>query len=59
MSIRHENLLRIYAVTLTTPKLNGPSRLHILMEQRPALSLQDVLQSCEFLREERVSVSLQ
>lgn len=57
ISVRHDNLLSIYAVKLTTPQSSGPPRLAILMEQRPALTLRDVLEDCEALREERATVS--
>ncbi|KII86233.1 hypothetical protein PLICRDRAFT_114396 [Plicaturopsis crispa FD-325 SS-3] len=52
-SVRHENLLRTFAVKLSTPNSSSPPRLVILSEQRPSLSLQDVLQDCESLREDR------
>lgn len=55
ISVRHDNLLSIYAVKLTTPQSSGPPRLAILMEQRPALTLRDVLEDCEALREERAT----
>ncbi|EGN94241.1 hypothetical protein SERLA73DRAFT_126224 [Serpula lacrymans var. lacrymans S7.3] len=52
-NIRHPNLLSIFAVKLTMHHTNAPPRLIVLSEQRPALTLQDVLEDCECLREER------
>ncbi|KIK54868.1 hypothetical protein GYMLUDRAFT_206162 [Collybiopsis luxurians FD-317 M1] len=53
--IRHENVVRTLAVKLYLPNANAPSRLSILYEKPPALTLQDVLQDCNSLREERAS----
>ncbi|KIJ60152.1 hypothetical protein HYDPIDRAFT_139699 [Hydnomerulius pinastri MD-312] len=54
MNVRHPNLLSVLAVKLSFPHL-GPPRLTILSEQRPALTLQDVLEDCDRLREDRAS----
>jgi len=56
--IRHPNLLSVFAVKLNMPYSSGPQQLIILSEQGPALSLQDILEDCESLREERASVCL-
>lgn len=54
--IRHPNLLAVLAVKLTTPKSNDSPHLLVLTEQRPAVTLQDVLEDCDWLREDRASV---
>ncbi|KAG8220630.1 kinase-like domain-containing protein [Butyriboletus roseoflavus] len=54
MNVHHPNLLTVLAVKLSFPHL-GPPRLTILSEQRPALTLQDLLEDCDSLREDRVS----
>lgn len=56
MNVHHPNLLSVLAVKLNFPHLGCP-RLAILSEQRPALTLQDVLEDCDSLREDRASVS--
>ena len=56
ISIRHSKLLSIYAVKLNLPHSSGPPQLMVLMEQAPALTMHDVLQDCESLREDRASV---
>ncbi|KAJ8457370.1 hypothetical protein ONZ45_g18339 [Pleurotus djamor] len=53
-SIRHPNLISVLAVKLSTPS-NANAQLLILTEQRPAVSLEDLLEDCQNLREERVS----
>ncbi|KAG1764160.1 kinase-like domain-containing protein [Suillus placidus] len=53
--IQHPNLLSTFAVKLNFPYSGAPPRLTILSEQRPALTLQDVLEDCERLREDRAS----
>lgn len=55
MKVHHPNLLSVLAVKLSFPHI-GPPRLAILSEQRPALTLQDVLEDCDSLREDRASV---
>ncbi|KDQ25175.1 hypothetical protein PLEOSDRAFT_1066383 [Pleurotus ostreatus PC15] len=57
-AIRHPNLLSVLAVKLHLSHSQGPSQLVILTEQRPALSLQDILEDCQSLREERASAYL-
>lgn len=52
----HPNLLSVLAVKLTTPSHSTLPRLLILTEQRPSVTLQDVLEDCDWLREERASV---
>ncbi|KAH7923751.1 Serine/threonine-protein kinase [Leucogyrophana mollusca] len=54
ITVRHPNLLSVFAAKLSLPR-SGTPRLTILLEQRPALTLQDVLEDCECLREERAS----
>jgi translation initiation factor 2-alpha kinase 4 len=55
MKVHHPNLLSVLAVKLSFHHF-GRSRLAILSEQRPALTLQDVLEDCDGLREDRASV---
>lgn len=57
MKVHHPNLLSVLAVKLSFHHLGRP-RLTILSEQRPALTLQDVLEDCDSLREDRASVRL-
>ncbi|RDB27411.1 eIF-2-alpha kinase GCN2 [Hypsizygus marmoreus] len=54
-TIRHANHTSVFAVKLTQPHSSGPSQLMVLSEQPPPLTLQDVLEDCEFLREDRAS----
>ncbi|KAI6046986.1 kinase-like domain-containing protein [Pisolithus marmoratus] len=54
MNVNHPNLLSVLAVKLTFPH-TGPVLLTILSEQRPSLTLQDVLEDCYCLREDRAS----
>jgi len=57
--IRHDNLLSIFAVKLSPAySEHDYPRLSILLEQRPSLSLHDVLEDCDFLREDRTLVCL-
>jgi len=51
--LRHANVLRVLGVKLVIPQSNAPPQLIILSEQAPPLTLYDVLQDCENLREER------
>jgi translation initiation factor 2-alpha kinase 4 len=55
-TVRHPKLLTVYAVKLHIPHSSGPPQLMVLTEQLPALTLHDVLEDSEFLREDRVSV---
>ena len=57
MKIRHDNLLSVFAVKLSSAYSERDyPRLSILLEQRPSLSLRDVLEDCDFLREDRALV---
>lgn len=58
VSIRHPKLLTVYGVKLSIPPANSgkPAMLMVLSEQKPALSLHDVLLECESLREDRALV---
>ncbi|KAL1746128.1 hypothetical protein HDZ31DRAFT_81443 [Schizophyllum fasciatum] len=51
--IRHANVLALLAVKLQVPNSNAPPRLTVLTEQAPAVALQDVLQDCAGLRDDR------
>ncbi|TDL16229.1 Serine/threonine-protein kinase [Rickenella mellea] len=53
--VRHENVLRVLAVSLRLPETSGPVRLSVLLEQRPSLSLRDILDNCDTVREGRAS----
>lgn len=55
--VRHSNLLAVLAVKLVLSNTSSPSRLSILRERRPAVTLQDVLEDCDCLREARATVS--
>ena len=55
-SIRHPNLLSILAAKLKTPSANSPPRLLVLTEQRPSVTLYDVLEDTDHLRETRATV---
>lgn len=73
-SIRHPNLLSVFAVKLVnmhpsspnpntpiTPIGSGgssPPQLMILTERMPGLTLQDVLEDCASVREDRASVHI-
>lgn len=54
-AIRHSNALSVFAVKLNLPHSSGPPQLMVLSEQAPALTLYDVLEDCESLREERAT----
>jgi len=54
-TVRHQNLISVFAVKLNIPHSSGPPQLMVLSEQGPALTLHDVLQDCDSLREERAS----
>ncbi|TRM58463.1 hypothetical protein BD626DRAFT_573474 [Schizophyllum amplum] len=51
--IRHANVLAVLAVKLHIPNSHAPPRLVVLTEQAPPVALQDVLQDCAALREDR------
>ena len=57
-TVQHPKLLTVYAVKLSIPHSSGPPQLMVLSEQLPALTLHDVLEDSECLREDRVSVCL-
>jgi translation initiation factor 2-alpha kinase 4 len=57
-TVRHPKLITVFAVKLHIPHSSGPPQLMVLSEQLPALTLHDVLEDSEFLREDRVSVCL-
>jgi translation initiation factor 2-alpha kinase 4 len=57
INIRHPKLLSVYALKLVFPP-NGLPILMVLMEQTPALTLHDVLEDCEAIREDRASVRM-
>ncbi|KAG6890525.1 hypothetical protein C0995_007725 [Termitomyces sp. Mi166 len=54
-TIRHPNHTSVFAVKLTQPHSSGPSQLIVLSEQAPPLTLQDVLEDTQSLREARAS----
>ncbi|KZT71101.1 Serine/threonine-protein kinase [Daedalea quercina L-15889] len=54
-TIRHPNVLTTLAVKLVTPTSSDSPQLVILTEQRPAVTLKDVLEDCDWLREDRAS----
>ena len=56
-TVRHPKLITVFAVKLYMPHSSGPPQLTVLSEQLPALTLHDVLEESEVLREDRVSVS--
>ncbi|KAF7297638.1 hypothetical protein MKEN_01386800 [Mycena kentingensis (nom. inval.)] len=53
IAINHPNLLRVYAVKLTFPHATGSPRLVVLHEVPPGLTLRNVLEDCEAIKEER------
>ena len=55
-SVRHTHLLGVLAAKLVLPNASAAPRLYVLHERRPAVTLQDVLEDCESLREDRASV---
>jgi len=55
--VKHRNVCRVYAVRLLFP-LAGPPRLSILMEERPTLTLFELLEDSGTLRLERAMVRL-
>lgn len=58
IGIRHQNVLSVLAVKLHKPQSGAPPRLIVLSEQSPSLTMEDVLQDSDSLREERASVSM-
>ncbi|KLO11482.1 hypothetical protein SCHPADRAFT_831061 [Schizopora paradoxa] len=55
VKITDKNVIKTYAAQLSFPESSDPLRLLILREQKPALTLHDILTDCDTLREERVS----
>ncbi|KAJ7668466.1 kinase-like domain-containing protein [Mycena polygramma] len=55
IAICHPNVLRIFAVKLTFPHTSGSPRLVVLHESVPRLSLRDVLEDCDCIKEGRAS----
>ena len=55
-TVRHPKLITVFAVKLYMPHSSGPPQLMVLSEQLPTLTLHDVLEDSEFLKEDRVSV---
>ncbi|KAI0777469.1 Serine/threonine-protein kinase [Trametes elegans] len=55
ITVRHHNLVSVLAVKLTIPRLPDNPRLVILMEQRPSVTLHDVLDDSDHIREERAT----
>ncbi|TFK47428.1 Serine/threonine-protein kinase [Heliocybe sulcata] len=56
ISVRHENLVSLYAAKLAMPHaMSESTRLAILCEQRPPVTLLDVLENCDTLKEERAT----
>lgn len=53
MKLSHPNLLQILAVKVAVMTPDEPLRLVVLTEQRPPVSLEDVLEDCDNLREDR------
>lgn len=56
MKIKEEGILRIYAAQLRVPRSSESSRLLVLLEKQPSMTLRDVLLDCDSLREDRASV---
>lgn len=56
IGIRHSNLLSVFAVRLTIPQMNAPPELVILSERWSVMTLQDLLEDCESIKEERAAV---
>ncbi|KAI0666498.1 Serine/threonine-protein kinase [Trametes maxima] len=54
-SIRHQNLVAVLAVKLSLPRAPDNPRLVILMEQRPSVTLSDVLEDTDHIREDRAT----
>ncbi|CAL1710511.1 unnamed protein product [Somion occarium] len=55
VAVQQANLVTVLAVKLVTPHSSGPPRLSILSEARPPVTLDDVLEDCDCLREDRAS----
>lgn len=60
IGIRHPNVLQVLAVKLNKPsELVKEAQLFVLSEPAPMLTLQDVLEEMDFLREARATEYLQ
>ena len=55
-TVQHPKLITVFAVKLYMPHSTGLPQLTVLSEQLPALTLHDVLEESEVLREDWVSV---
>ncbi|KAJ7874765.1 kinase-like domain-containing protein [Mycena olivaceomarginata] len=55
ITICHPNLLRVFAVKLTFPHTTGLPQLVVLHESVPGLTLRDVLEDCDSIKESRAS----
>ncbi|KAJ6497813.1 kinase-like domain-containing protein [Mycena sanguinolenta] len=55
IAICHPNLLRVFAVKLTLPHTSGSPQLVVLHESVPGLTLRDVLEDCESIKESRAT----
>ncbi|KAI0696604.1 hypothetical protein BC835DRAFT_1341525 [Cytidiella melzeri] len=53
--LRHAHLLSVLAVKLTLSNTSSPSRLSILRERRPSVTLHDILEDCDHVRESRAT----
>ncbi|CAK5281348.1 unnamed protein product [Mycena citricolor] len=54
ITLRHPNLLRLFAVKLSFPHAGAP-KLAVLYEAPPRVTLRDLLEDCDCIREDRVS----
>lgn len=57
-TIRHVNLLAVLGAKLIIPRAPDNPRLVILTEQRPSVTLHDVLEDTDHLREDRTTVRI-
>ncbi|KAI0266451.1 kinase-like domain-containing protein [Gloeopeniophorella convolvens] len=55
MAVRHINVVGLHAVKLTLSSSSSASQLAVLMDQKPQLTLQDILEDSDTLREERAT----
>lgn len=54
--VRHPNIVSVFAVKLHFPQSTSLPKLSVLYEKSPALTLHDVLEDCDSLKEDRVIV---
>lgn len=52
----YEHVQRVFAVQVSKPTSIDSIRIVILMEKRPSMTVKDLLQDCDGLREDRVKV---